>query len=331
MHKFDKIKTAADKRLALDKRGKAAPVDFKLGDKLILSEKLDGFNTSLDTLGKTYSRSNELGGDMTHHKKLIPFVDLAPRVTELVKDFYGVEHDFQVFGEFMVTDRIIQYSEDLYDKWYPFDVYNLSTKQYLGPLAAREFTEFMLERDPDLHNHIIPLQVIDEAYEFTSYEDLEEYVYNQSLNSGFGEAGKMEGIVAYNYNGLRAKIVNKEFKETQRTVSNAKGHTKAVQWVNQYLTQPRLTKLVKNALIEEQLNPHASDYFTTQLEQMKEIVWQDILEESIDTPEFKGNDLKNILNKIEAKTRFTMLDEKKYSTSVELSMDDLNFSDDLKL
>ena len=141
----------------------------------------------------------------------------------------------------------------------------------------------------------------------------------------------MEGIVAYNYNGLRAKIVNKEFKETQRTVSNAKGHTKAVQWVNQYLTQPRLTKLVKNALIEEQLNPHANDYFTTQLEQMKEIVWQDILEESIDTPEFQGNDLKNVLNKIEAKTRLTMLDEKKYSTSVELSMDDLNFSDDLKL
>lgn len=101
--------------------------------------------------------------------------------------------------------------------------------------------------------------------------------------------------------------------------------------VNQYLTQPRLTKLVKNALIEEQLNPHASDYFTTQLEQMKEIVWQDILDESIDTPEFKGNDLKNVLNKIEAKTRLTMLDEKKYSTSVELSMDDLNFSDDLKL
>lgn len=59
MHKFDKIKTAADKRLALDKRGKAAPVDFKVGDSVVLSEKLDGFNTSLDTNGKTYSRSNE--------------------------------------------------------------------------------------------------------------------------------------------------------------------------------------------------------------------------------------------------------------------------------
>ena len=37
MHKFDKIKTAADKRLALDKRGKAAPVDFKVGDSVVLS------------------------------------------------------------------------------------------------------------------------------------------------------------------------------------------------------------------------------------------------------------------------------------------------------
>ena len=68
MHKFDKIKTVADKRLALDKRGNLTHVDFKAGDKLILSEKLDGFNTSLDTLGRTFSRSNELGQDMTHFK-----------------------------------------------------------------------------------------------------------------------------------------------------------------------------------------------------------------------------------------------------------------------
>lgn len=32
MHKFDKIKTVADKRLALDKRGNLTHVDFKAGD-----------------------------------------------------------------------------------------------------------------------------------------------------------------------------------------------------------------------------------------------------------------------------------------------------------
>ena len=330
MHKFDKIKTVADKRLALDKRGNLSPVDFKAGDKLILSEKLDGFNTSLDTLGRTFSRSNELGQDMTHFKKLIPFVEIAPKITELAKDFYGNEDDFQIFGEFMVTDRIIQYDKEVYDKWYPFDVYNMSTRKYMGPLAAREFTEYLLYRDPDLEKHIIPLNIIDTEYEFTSYEDLEKYVFSQSGDSSFNEAGKMEGIVAYNHNGLRAKVVNKEFKETQREVTNDKAHSKAVRWVNQYLTQPRLSKLVKNALVEEKLRPLDDDYFTKQLSEMTKVVWQDILDESTDTPNLSKNDLTNVMNKIEAKTRFTMIDEKKYG-SLTLTSDDLNFDEPLTL
>ena len=55
--KFEKIKTAADKRIALEKRGKETSVDLKAGDVLFVTEKLDGFNASFDTFGNTYSRS----------------------------------------------------------------------------------------------------------------------------------------------------------------------------------------------------------------------------------------------------------------------------------
>ena len=329
MHKFDKIKTAADKRLAMDKRGKAAPIDFKFGDSVVLSEKLDGFNTSLDTMGKTYSRSNELGDDMTHHKKLIPFKEMAPILLDEVKNYYGTEDNFQVFGEFMVTDRIIPYDKDVYDKWYIFDVYNMSQGEYLGPLEAQTFANHVLAKAPEFSELILPLHVIDSDYKFTTYENMENFVYSESMESLYGEAGKMEGMVAYNENGLRAKIVNKEFKETQRLVTNGKGHTKAVQWLNQYLTEPRLKKLVKNAVVEGLINPMSDDYFTKQLSTMKELVYNDIMEESIDTPEFKGNDEKNVLNKIEAKTRFVMLDEQKYE--IASGLDSLSDVSDLKL
>lgn len=102
MHKFDKIKTAADKRLAQEKRGKAVAVDYKPGDRLFLSEKLDGFNTSVDSAGKTYSRSNELGDDMTHHKKLIPFKEMASSIRREIDNYFGTDDEFQVFGEFII-------------------------------------------------------------------------------------------------------------------------------------------------------------------------------------------------------------------------------------
>ena len=38
--KFEKIKTAADKRIALEKRGKETSVDLKAGDVLFVTENL---------------------------------------------------------------------------------------------------------------------------------------------------------------------------------------------------------------------------------------------------------------------------------------------------
>lgn len=90
-----------------------------------------------------------------------------------------------------------------------------------------------------------------------------------------------------------------------------------------------MTKLVKNAVVEGLIDPMSDDYFTKHLSTMKEIVYNDIMEESIDTPEFKGNDEKNVLNKIEAKTRFVMLDEQKYE--IASGLDSLSDFPDFKL
>lgn len=313
MHKFDKIKTSADKRRALEKRGKEVSVDFKPGQILLLSEKLDGFNTSVDSDNLKYSRSNELS-DMTHHKKLIPFVEMADKVHKHMEPYFNDGKKYQVFGEFMVTDRIIPYENEVYDKWYIFDIYNLTDGCYLGPQEALRFTNHLLSVEPDLSNDLLPLNIIESEYTFTSYADLERYVYELKEDSLYGVNGKMEGMVAYGLDtGLRTKIVNQEFKETQRAVTTGNGHTRAVRWVNQYLTETRLKKLVKNAVVEGFIDPDSDNYFTDQLNVMSAIVWDDILSEADDKPEFKGNDEKNVFNKIEAKTRFVMLDERKYN------------------
>lgn len=82
----------------------------------------------------------------------------------------------------------------------------------------------MLNRTvPDLEKHIIPLNIIDTEYEFSTYEDLEKYVFSHSLNSR----------------------------------------------------------------VEEKLRPLDDDYFTKQLSEMTKVVWQDILDESTDTPKLK--------------------------------------------
>ena len=310
MSKFEKIKTAADKRLALDKRGFETPTDYKSGDVLVLSEKLDGFNASFDTAGKYYSRSGQLPENMQHHKKLIPFKEMVTDdVVAFTKTLLPTDDEYQIFGEFMVTDRIVQYNENVYDSFYIFDVKNLNTGKYLGILEADKIAE---QLQSQFGEKFMRPNIIDDQYVFTSYVDLEKHTYQKELDSEYGVGGIMEGIVAVNQNGLRAKIVNKAFKETQREVVNTKAHTKAVQWVNTYLTQNRVSKIVKNLLTEGEIDPNSPTYFVKDLAHTTQKIWEDILEESTDTPEFAGNDMKNIRNKIEAKARLTMVDEKNY-------------------
>ena len=47
MNKFEKIKTIADKRIAVAKRGKLVANDFQAGDSLFITEKVDGITTKI--------------------------------------------------------------------------------------------------------------------------------------------------------------------------------------------------------------------------------------------------------------------------------------------
>ena len=106
--KFEKIKTAADKRVALEKRGKETSVDLKAGNVLFVTEKLDGFNASFDTFGNTYSRSGQLPEDMKHHQKLVPFKEMVTtNLTKAVKNFLNPLHEYQVFGEDSLENRFL--------------------------------------------------------------------------------------------------------------------------------------------------------------------------------------------------------------------------------
>lgn len=307
--KFEKIRTAADRRLALKKRGYTTSVDLKPGDVLFVTEKLDGFNASFDTEGRVYSRSGELPKDMTHHQKLIPFRDMITKdVIQAVQEAPCLTGSgrYQVFGEFMVTDRIVPYKEQVYGTHYLFDVYDVVAGKYLGARVAEQLCRYLNERG---FQKFLPLHVLERAYVFESYEALESYVYGLREQSKYGRDGIMEGCVVSSETGVRVKIVNKDFKETQRTVTNEKAHTKAVQWLNGYLTQNRVTKIVKNLITEGQIVPGASDYFVGGLSVAVTEVWKDIKEEAMELPVFRGNDEKNVFNKIEAKVRLTMRDE----------------------
>lgn len=322
MKKFDKIKTSADKRLAQDKRGKAVNNDLQPGDKITLTEKLDGHQVVFDGVGEMSSRRSPLSHDesqMVHNKSLIPFTKLVAelKLDQLAADHFGTT-DVTVFSEALVPNRLIDYDRE--GHIYVFDVHD--GEKYLGPEAAADFAETI--EDP----RVMPVNILG-TIEFTDYASLEKAVHEMSGSSELSTDGRMEGVVAVanRYDGqsrVRVKIVNQEFKETQRSVTNSKAHSTAVRWLNQYLTQTRVTKIVKSMITDGELRPGEEDYYTTQLATAVKRIHEDILEESTDTPQsFTDKQATDIYNKIEAKARLTMRDELNYS-SLENGLEELN-------
>lgn len=104
---------------------------FNIGENIVIQEKIDGSNASIrydeesGTL-KAFSRRLELNSENT----LNGFWDYVQSLNTIAfKEVLGSR--YIVFGEWMGAKHAIKYPEDVYGKFWMFDVWDTQTEQYL--------------------------------------------------------------------------------------------------------------------------------------------------------------------------------------------------------
>ena len=213
---------------------------FKAGDVIQISEKIDGSNASFrydvetNTL-KAFSRKRELSYDLTLNGFWNFIQGLNP---EEYKDYPNLIF----FGEWM-TPHTVRYDQDVYRKWYVYDIYNVDTLGYLPQSEVKAFAE----KHGFNYIHVL--------YEgpFISWDHCKGFCHSPA----YGE--QQEGIVVKNQTKMNdessrrpsvLKIVNDSFKETKKSnhirkiedPQKIQAREQAQEVVDAIVTKERVTK-----------------------------------------------------------------------------------------
>lgn len=179
---------------------------FEPGDQIQISEKLDGSNASMrydvetDTL-VAFSRKHKLSFNLT----LNGFWNY---VQTLNPEDYKDTPNYYVFGEWGVKNAI-RYRDDVYGRWYVYDIFDIERQRYLPQSEVKAFVE---------KHGLTYIHVLYEG-EFVSWEHCKTFCNSPA----YGE--RQEGIVVKNQSKLNdtttrlpfvLKIVNDSFSEVQR-------------------------------------------------------------------------------------------------------------------
>ena len=256
---------------------------FEVGEPIVIQVKVDGSNASIAYDSKTnslvaFSRRQTLNEMNT----LNGFWNYVQSLD--VKAFAEILGDrYIIFGEWLVPHSV-KYPEDMYKKFYMFDVWDRETEQYL----TQEDSLAIFDR---LKNYIP--NYVHTLYNgpFISWEHtlafLKENIY--------GETPCMEGIVIKRQNKLWSKssrlpyyvkIVNEKFSEVHsskpKTIDPEKlaaGEAEQAA-VAEVVTKRRIIKQIEK-FIEDQIIP--SDWGGESMKQISKLlpkaVWNDIIKE----------------------------------------------------
>ena len=193
---------------------------FNVGEDIVIQEKIDGSNASIrydeesGTL-KAFSRRLELNADNT----LNGFWDYVQTLNlDTFKEILGSR--YIVFGEWMGAKHAIKYPENVYGKFWMFDVWDTQTEQYLPYEETRSFYDKLIAcgNEDDKFN-FVPVFYIGK---FESWEKTSELVGRTEV----GAEPTGEGIVIKRQNCLDSKssrlpfyvkIVSEQFSEVHKS------------------------------------------------------------------------------------------------------------------
>lgn len=193
---------------------------FSVGEDIVIQEKIDGSNASIrydeesGTL-KAFSRRLELNADNT----LNGFWDYVQTLNlDTFKEILGSR--YIVFGEWMGAKHAIKYPENVYGKFWMFDVWDTQTEQYLPYEETRSFYDKLIAcGNEDNKFNFVPVFYIGK---FESWEKTSELVGRTEV----GAEPTGEGIVIKRQNCLDSKssrlpfyvkIVSEQFSEVHKS------------------------------------------------------------------------------------------------------------------
>ena len=193
---------------------------FNVGEDIVIQEKIDGSNASIrydeesGTL-KAFSRRLELNADNT----LNGFWDYVQTLNlNTFKEILGSR--YIVFGEWMGAKHAIKYPENVYGKFWMFDVWDTQTEQYLPYEETHSFYDKLIARGNEENKfNFVPVFYIGK---FESWEKTSELVGRTEV----GAEPTGEGIVIKRQNCLDSKssrlpfyvkIVSEQFSEVHKS------------------------------------------------------------------------------------------------------------------
>ena len=193
---------------------------FNVGEDIVIQEKIDGSNASIrydeesGTL-KAFSRRLELNADNT----LNGFWDYVQTLNlDTFKEILGSR--YIVFGEWMGAKHAIKYPENVYGKFWMFDVWDTQTEQYLPYEETRSFYDKLIACGNEENKfNFVPVFYIGK---FESWEKTSELVGRTEV----GAEPTGEGIVIKRQNCLDSKssrlpfyvkIVSEQFSEVHKS------------------------------------------------------------------------------------------------------------------
>ena len=193
---------------------------FNVGEDIVIQEKIDGSNASIrydeesGTL-KAFSRRLELNADNT----LNGFWDYVQTLNlDTFKEILGSR--YIVFGEWMGAKHAIKYPENVYGKFWMFDVWDTQTEQYLPYEETRSFYDKLVACGNEENKfNFVPVFYIGK---FESWEKTSELVGRTEV----GAEPTGEGIVIKRQNCLDSKssrlpfyvkIVSEQFSEVHKS------------------------------------------------------------------------------------------------------------------
>lgn len=243
---------------------------FNVGENIVIQEKIDGSNASIrydeesGTL-KAFSRRLELNSENT----LNGFWDYVQSLNTIAfKEVLGSR--YIVFGEWMGAKHAIKYPEDVYGKFWMFDVWDTQTEQYLPYEETRAFYGRLIAcGNKGKKFNFVPVFYIGK---FESWEKTMELVGKTEV----GAEPSGEGIVIKRQDCLDSKssrlpfyvkIVSEQFSEVhksrkQKTIDPAAIAKKeanialAATIVTQQRVQKMLYKFIEDGLLPQDWDEH---------------------------------------------------------------------------
>ena len=243
---------------------------FNVGENIVIQEKIDGSNASIrydeesGTL-KAFSRRLELNSENT----LNGFWDYVQSLNTIAfKEVLGSR--YIVFGEWMGAKHAIKYPEDVYEKFWMFDVWDTQTEQYLPYEETRAFYGRLIAcGNKEKKFNFVPVFYIGK---FESWEKAMELVGKTEV----GAEPSGEGIVIKRQDYLDSKssrlpfyvkIVSEQFSEVhkskkQKAIDPAAIAKKeanvalATTIVTQQRVQKMLYKFIEDGLLPQDWDEH---------------------------------------------------------------------------